>query len=689
MDFIKYDMTDLWASAGDVVAPDPTKVRAGWGVEVVPRQWWNWFENRQDNNLAYMLQKGIPEWDATTQYIINKSYVQRNGIVYKATATSTNSDPVALTSWIKAFSDSTPFLEAMKGLGVTNSSVPVFNSTGIAAFLSYGSTGAGVLATTTPAAARTVIDAQQSSSNLTALASVAANTNKLPYFNGTTTATVTDLTDFGRSLIDDVDAATARTTLGVDSAVSVTAALGAGLATKQPLSVALTALATTTPATNTLPYYTGSTTATTTPITDFGRTLLSNADATASRASLGVDSSTTSAANLATRQPLNANLTSMASLAGLADTLPYFTGAASLALTSLTTKARSLLSKVDTASMQTELGLVPAVSRTDATVSRLALVGQGGFGSATPIVMLSTDDADTLPAINGRFSFTNGGLHLPDTYVFIDQITSGSGTYTRQIAQSINSTGMWVRFFVAGSANGAAWVKQTSASDFAARDSVTAGQVLTVGHAGWNGGYAIVIGNGADCNTLTSSNLYALNGSFTNGPPNFGTAAFYLRVSTHGVGYYHQVAYGITHGGHCERRMIAGVWQPWINVYNEVNATFDTASGGLMSAALVGGYNVTKYANGEIQIVGRAPLTAVLGANTLTQILVSLPVAIVNGTLGYAFHAQINLEPNVVYDCYSPASVFLNNPTQFGFVVRNGATAQAFTPLINVRGRWK
>ena len=68
------------------------------------------------------------------------------------------------------------------------------------------------------ASARTTLGAQASDATLTALAGLTGAADRLPYFNGADTAALAKFTSFARSLLDDVDAASARATLGVLSA---------------------------------------------------------------------------------------------------------------------------------------------------------------------------------------------------------------------------------------------------------------------------------------------------------------------------------------------------------------------------------------------------------------------------------------------------------------------------------------
>lgn len=213
-EIIKQSMADIWASIGDVVAPDVEKIAEGWLVEVVPRQYWNWMQNRTDTNLAYLFQHGIPEWDATVEYIANKSYVTYADAVYKAILTGTNQNPTtATTYWKVAFATSTAALEALKETTPAADKLPYFNSASTATTTTITPLARTLLDDTTQGEMLTTVGAQPVDATLTALAGVTTATNKLPYFTGVDTAAATDLTAFGRSLIDDADATAARATL--------------------------------------------------------------------------------------------------------------------------------------------------------------------------------------------------------------------------------------------------------------------------------------------------------------------------------------------------------------------------------------------------------------------------------------------------------------------------------------------
>ena len=114
------DVSTIWCSSGDLVKPTDTKIQTGWEIEIPPRQWFNWLDNRQDTFNAHVNQHGVAVWDAVTEYQADKSYTQGvDGIVYKCLQTHTNISPPNATYWKKAFLDNPSADENTQSLTAT------------------------------------------------------------------------------------------------------------------------------------------------------------------------------------------------------------------------------------------------------------------------------------------------------------------------------------------------------------------------------------------------------------------------------------------------------------------------------------------------------------------------------------------------------------------------------------------
>lgn len=99
VDLVRPEYGEMWASQGEKVAPTQTKMELGWVQEMLPFQWQNFLENRQDSALSYLLQKGVPEYSASQEYIAQKSIVLYQGVVYMATQTVAGVVPSTPASW--------------------------------------------------------------------------------------------------------------------------------------------------------------------------------------------------------------------------------------------------------------------------------------------------------------------------------------------------------------------------------------------------------------------------------------------------------------------------------------------------------------------------------------------------------------------------------------------------------------
>jgi len=105
------DINKIWSATGDILAPPDSKIQAGWQIEIPPRQYFNYIDNKQDQAIAHINQHGIAVWDNLTEYQWSTNGLKSlamgsNGSIYRSKAISTGQDPVtdtAGTYWELAF----------------------------------------------------------------------------------------------------------------------------------------------------------------------------------------------------------------------------------------------------------------------------------------------------------------------------------------------------------------------------------------------------------------------------------------------------------------------------------------------------------------------------------------------------------------------------------------------------------
>lgn len=178
-----------------------------------------------------------------------------------------------------------PELTALAGLTSAADKLPYFTGAATAATTDFTAFARTILDDSDAATVRQTLgvvlgtDVQPHDAELDAIAGLTSAADKLPYFTGSGTASLADFTSFGRSLVDDSDASTARSTLGLVIGTDV-----------QAYDAELQALSGLTSAADALPYFTGTGTAATTTLTSAARSLLDDPSTGDMRTTLGLGS---------------------------------------------------------------------------------------------------------------------------------------------------------------------------------------------------------------------------------------------------------------------------------------------------------------------------------------------------------------------------------------------------------------
>ena len=208
----------------------------------------------------------------------------------------------------------------------------------------------------------------------------------------------------------------------------------------------LKALEQTISSSNTLPYYTGSGTATTTPFTSAGRAIVGGSNITAIQTTLGVRPGIDVEIH-------KTNLTAIGNLTSATDTLPYFTGSGTASTTSLTTAARNLLSLTGSSDTIAYYSGVGAITTTPFTSAGRAIVGgsnnatirntlgcaiNGTNNDITSFTNITITASGTADALTG--TMTSSFTSLVDKFTFFTRALLANKTSTPSYTLTLGTT---------------------------------------------------------------------------------------------------------------------------------------------------------------------------------------------------------------------------------------------------------
>lgn len=335
--------------------------------------------------------------------------------------------------------------------------------------------------------------------------------------------------------------------------------------------------------------------------------------------------------------------------------------AAETAKTSAETAATTATTKASEASTSASTALTQANrAKTEADNAAASLSGKQNLNANLTALSGLTGAADRLPYFTGV-----GALSL-----------SAYTAKARLLLARTDNAGMQSEL---GLGNAATATVTSSSVD------TTTSRLLKVGDFGLGGSVVSIPATTMNDATIPTGN-YVADNTITNTPY---TGAFWgvsiVRFSTNSS---RQIAWDLNSPSALYFRNIdRGTIVAWQPLYNGLNAQLDPqTAGGLMSTTTVSGFVINKYLNGDMHMMGRAPTTSTLTANSVLSIIVTIP----SGFLSAEFiYPDATLAPSTANDHYGYISKTPETTTQLRFFIRTGATAQTYNLNLSIWGRWK
>lgn len=382
--------------------------------------------------------------------------------------------------------------------------------------------------------------------------------------------------------------------------------------------------------------------------------------ATSAGSTAGAAAGTTSgtaAANavVANKQDKHVNLTAFSGLTGVADRLPYFTGAGALALSTLTAKARELLSSTTAFAMRGVL-----------------------LAETNEPIQVATSQIDLNTLITKRTDFyINDGINIPvagNGYLTVIPLVGGTECHqTYRLIGGVHGIGTYERTQYGG--NWSSWRTVLTVGDFGVGSQRVpiirdfAGDIKPGFYHSYGSTHVEAPAGGPVGSGGGACGVVALQGVDNIGYKSFLSVTQYGGVPKLFVG-----------------SKIQAVAPAWGEVVMQESVTIDPAAGGLMSSTVVSGFTISKYANGAMTIQGQLANIESVPANGYVAKTVTIPSGFEGSILPFP---AVALAPHTSNDNYGVTTCYMDSLTTVTFSVRNGSVPQTFGAYILVHGRWK